>query len=78
MQEQINELEQRISKLEAEKILIDSNPELVKQLLNITKSQLVVTSITNLPVNSPTGTIAMQVVPPKLSFKSDTGWIALI
>lgn len=91
MQDQINELNNKIDELTQElsncksKIMqlennlnINSSPEFVKQLLNVVKPQIVVTSILVLPDNQPTGTLAMQVSPAKLAFKSDTGWVTLI
>lgn len=72
-------LENKILSLESRQVSINSNPEMVKHLLNITKEQIVVDSIAILPTNSPVGTIAMQGgATPKLSFKSATGWVTLI
>ncbi len=75
---EIQDIKNRLAELERKQIALNTDAEVVKTLLNITKAQIVVTNIAVLPLDSPTGTIAMQVSPAKLSFKSETGWVTLI
>lgn len=69
MKNQIRDLQMQLN--------INSNPEFVKQLLNVVKPQIVVSNIATLPEGMPTGTLAMSAA-SKLSFKSDTGWVVLV
>lgn len=70
LQKQIQDLQMQLN--------INSNPEFVKQLLNLVKPQIVTTTIATPPESLPSGTLLMQASPAKLSFKSDTGWVTLI
>lgn len=70
MKEQIRVLQMQLN--------INSNPEFVKQLLNVVKPQIITTTIATPPESLPSGTLLMQASPAKLSFKSDTGWVTLI
>lgn len=77
LQNQVELLTQQVKELQGQ-ININSNPEFVKQLLNVVKPQIITTAIATPPENLPSGTLLMQASPAKLSFKSDAGWVALI
>lgn len=76
LQNDITVLKKQVLDLQMQ-LNINSNPEFVKQLLNVVKGQIVVSNIATLPEGMPTGTLAMSGA-GKLSFKSDTGWVTLV